>query len=191
MRIKTKITDRYSLQKALLLYLTNKFLLSRHYPPLVASAESATESKCLVAGCSCLVHHGAHINGSGIINNDGTIYINDIGYIKNYLNSFLYIEELQKFKVEENYRDSLELEPDASPAGNGGAAAAGHDKARDCNPDKKAVLHVSPSSPCKLSSGHQPLSHANNAINGVYDSKAAMSGKQPCADHSANNGINF
>ncbi len=152
----------------------------------MASAESATESKCLVAGCSCLVHHGAHINGSGIINNDGTIYINDIGYIKNYLNSFLYIEELQKFKEEENYRDSLELEPDASPAG-----SLKDDKARDCQPDKKASLHASPSSPCKLSSGHQPLSHANNAINGVYDTKAAMSGKQPCADHSANNGMSF
>lgn len=47
-----------------------------------------------------------------MINSDGTIYISEISYVKNYLNSFLYIEELQKFKEDENYRDSLELEPD-------------------------------------------------------------------------------
>jgi hypothetical protein len=71
------------------------------------------ESVCLVNNCNCGIHHGDGY-GAGIINSDGTIYISEIGYVQNYLNSFLYIEELQKFKEDENYRDSLELEPDAA-----------------------------------------------------------------------------
>ena len=60
---------------------------------------------------SCAIHHGQG-HGAGLIHSDGTIYISEVSYVKNYLNSFLYIEELQKFKEDENYRDSLELEPD-------------------------------------------------------------------------------
>ena len=66
------------------------------------------------SGCSCSHHH----YGGGIINSDGTIFINEVTYVKNYLNSFLYIEELQKFKEDENYRDSLELEPDSNSTSN-------------------------------------------------------------------------
>ena len=69
---------------------------------------------CLVSNCSCGIHHGDGY-GAGIINSDGTIYISEISYVHNYLNSFLYIEELQKFKEDENYRDSLELEPEPAP----------------------------------------------------------------------------
>lgn len=68
-------------------------------------------SNCITQNCNCDIHHG-HGYGGGIINNDGTIYISEISYVKNYLNSFLYIEELQKFKEDDNYRESLELEPD-------------------------------------------------------------------------------
>ena len=71
---------------------------------------------CTTSNCSCLVHHGRGY-GAGLINSDGTIYISEITYVKNYLNSFLYIEELQKFKEDENYRDSLQLEPDNPPLG--------------------------------------------------------------------------
>jgi hypothetical protein len=71
------------------------------------------ESVCVLNNCSCGIHHGDGY-GAGIINSDGTIYISEISYVHNYLNSFLYIEELQKFKEDENYRDSLELEPEPS-----------------------------------------------------------------------------
>ena len=62
---------------------------------------------------SCAIHHGQG-HGAGLIHSDGTIYISEVSYVKNYLNSFLYIEELQKFKEDENYRDSLELEPEST-----------------------------------------------------------------------------
>ena len=98
----------------------------------------------------------------GIINNDGTIYITEISYVKNYLNSFLYIEELQKFKEDENYRDSLELEPDAQTSV---AAHTNHpDKTADSMCDSLTPsIHVSASSPCKLSN--------QNSLNGIYDLK--------------------
>lgn len=53
--------------------------------------------------------------------------------------------------------------------------SASQEKGRDCHPDKKAVaiLHVSPSSPGKLSNSHNHATN-NNAINGVYDSKSGM-----------------
>ncbi|CAF0763175.1 unnamed protein product, partial [Brachionus calyciflorus] len=73
--------------------------------------ELNSSETCLTPNCQCALHHGNGYAG-GLINSDGTIYINEIKYVKNYLNSFLYIEELQKFKEDENYRDSLELEPD-------------------------------------------------------------------------------
>lgn len=115
----------------------------------VPAADDHCDTKCIVSNCSCPLHHGSHVNGSGLINNDGTIYINEIGYIRNYLNSFLYIEELQRFKEEENYRDSLQLEPEASITTN------------DSNKSTKIPLHVSPSSPSKLS--------ANYSINPSHD----------------------
>ena len=74
------------------------------------SNNGGSEVVCSLSNCSCAIHHGNGYGG-GVINNDGTIYISEIQYVKNYLNSFLYIEELQKFKEDENYRDSLELEP--------------------------------------------------------------------------------
>jgi hypothetical protein len=83
---------------------------------LSSSIESAP-SVCISNNCSCGIHHGDGY-GSGIINSDGTIYISEIGYVQNYLNSFLYIEELQKFKEDENYRDSLELEPEPPSSSN-------------------------------------------------------------------------
>lgn len=73
------------------------------------TAENAGETQT-----DCAIHHG-HGHGGGLIHSDGTIYISEVSYVKNYLNSFLYIEELQKFKEDENYRDSLELEPDSNP----------------------------------------------------------------------------
>jgi hypothetical protein len=138
----------------------------------------STEQKCLVNNCSCLIHHG-HVNGSGFINNDGTIYINDIGYIKNYLNSFLYIEELQKFKEDENYRDSLELEPDETKniiinsnteslngkGCNTNGVNCGKNNMLNDDFIKKPVLHVSPSSPCKLSTNQNQTTNNSNINN--------------------------
>lgn len=74
---------------------------------------SSNENKniCITPNCSCLIHHSNQYGG-GVINSDGTIYISEIKYVQNYLRSFLYIEELQKFKEEEYYQESLELEPD-------------------------------------------------------------------------------
>ena len=77
----------------------------------INNLNSTSNGVCLINNCNCAIHHGSGY-GDGMINSDGTIYISEISYVKNYLNSFLYIEELQKFKEDENYRDSLELEPD-------------------------------------------------------------------------------
>lgn len=67
------------------------------------------------------------------------MFIQEIKYVKNYLNSFLYIEELQKFKEEELFRDSLELEPDVT---------FNTDPAVNTSP--LALNHYSTSSPGKL-----------------------------------------
>lgn len=76
------------------------------------TTSTTTSSKvCVTPSCTCQLHHSNQYGG-GVINSDGTIYINEIKYVQNYLQSFLYIEELQKFKEEEYYRESLELEPD-------------------------------------------------------------------------------
>ncbi len=69
----------------------------------------------------------------GIINSDGTIYITEMNYVRNYLNSFLYIEELQKFKEDENYRDSLELEPDLTTTNANHAGAITHNNTNSVN----------------------------------------------------------
>ena len=65
--------------------------------------------------------------------------------------------------------------------------SASQDKGKDCHPDKKAVaiLHVSPSSPGKLSNSHNHVTN-NNAINGVYDTKSGISSKQPGALDTSN-----
>ncbi len=126
----------------------------------------SAESFCLVPSCACLLHH----SGAGVVNGDGTIYINEVGYIRNYLNSFLYIEELQKFKEDENYRDSLALEPepDKNPDKN---SEKNSEKNSDKNQDKNfldkdllktPVLHVSPSSPIM-----DPNNNNNNIITGI------------------------
>jgi hypothetical protein len=72
---------------------------------------NSQEEVCSSINCNCSIHHGKTYGG-GLIKNDGTIFINEIKYVKNYLMSFLYIEELQKFKEEELYQESLELEPE-------------------------------------------------------------------------------
>lgn len=84
-----------------------------------SSSSSNNNNVCVTPNCSCLMHHSTQYGG-GVINSDGTIYINEIKYVQNYLQSFLYIEELQKFKEEEYYRESLELEPDPPSGGSGG-----------------------------------------------------------------------
>lgn len=129
--------------------------------------------------CSCLIHHG-HVSGAGIINSDGTIYINEIGYIRNYLNSFLYIEELQKFKEDENYRDSLELEPEVQTVTSNANKNADCTKGDTIADLKKQILHVSPSSPCKLNN--------NNSMNGYHDMKNSKNKNcQLCMDSNNNN----
>lgn len=96
-----------------------------HQTETSQSTTTAEADVCVTPNCSCLMHHSNQYGG-GVINSDGTIYINEIKYVQNYLQSFLYIEELQKFKEDENYRDSLELEPDAPPStpGGGGGGTA-------------------------------------------------------------------
>lgn len=88
--------------------------------PEQASSSSSSNNVCITPNCSCLMHHSNQYGG-GVINSDGTIYISEIKYVQNYLQSFLYIEELQKFKEEEYYRESLELEPD--PPGSGSSSS--------------------------------------------------------------------
>lgn len=91
--------------------------------PEQASSSSSSNNVCITPNCSCLMHHSNQYGG-GVINSDGTIYISEIKYVQNYLQSFLYIEELQKFKEEEYYRESLELEPD--PPGSAGSGGMFH-----------------------------------------------------------------
>lgn len=87
--------------------------------PEQASSSSNSNNVCITPNCSCLMHHSNQYGG-GVINSDGTIYISEIKYVQNYLQSFLYIEELQKFKEEEYYRESLDLEPDPPSSSSGG-----------------------------------------------------------------------
>ena len=123
--------------------------------------QSLNDSDCVQVNCGCDIHHG-HGYGAGIINNDGTIYISEVSYVKNYLNSFLYIEELQKFKEDDNYRESLELEPDPVNINNNNSHN-GHNSNNNHNninnnsdtgtklaPDSSNLNNHNTSSPCKL-----------------------------------------
>lgn len=111
---------------------------------------------CLTANCQCALHHGKAY-AAGLINSDGTIYISEIKYVQNYLNSFLYIEELQKFKEDENYRDSLELEPEPDST-----------SAEKTSP----ISTSSPSKPCSLDI--KPVINVNKLLNPLDDSLVAQ-----------------
>lgn len=127
--------------------------------------ELNSSETCLTPNCQCALHHGNGYAG-GLINSDGTIYINEIKYVHNYLNSFLYIEELQKFKEDENYRDSLELEPD--PDGSTPQQPPPPQQQQQ-PPDKTSP--VSTSSPSKLSLDLKPvITNVNKNLNPLDDS---------------------
>ena len=122
---------------------------------------SVNTDTCLTPNCQCALHHGKACAG-GLINSDGTIYISEIKYVQNYLNSFLYIEELQKFKEDENYRDSLELEPepDSYPA--------------QCSIVPEKTSPVSTSSPSKQTPlDIKPVINVNKLVNPLDDSLVA------------------
>lgn len=121
----------------------------------IQSNDNDTNEICITTNCNCAIHHGNNYGG-GIINSDGTIYINEIKYVQNYLNSFLYIEELQKFKEDENYRDSLELEPE-SPAP--GAQNSSSSSSSTSSPLISYLYHNSSSSPNKLANQQTSSSH--------------------------------
>jgi len=111
---------------------------------------TTNNTSCITPNCSCDIHHG-HGYGGGMINNDGTIYISEINYVKNYLNSFLYIEELQKFKEDDNYRESLELEPDPGSINNNNSAnTTDNSNSNKLSDSLTPSNYFSTSSPCKL-----------------------------------------
>jgi hypothetical protein len=64
----------------------------------------------------------------------------EISYVMNYLNSFEYFEEFQKFKEDENYRISLELEPDEPINGQQNTGTA----------TTTTSTNISPTTPMKL-----------------------------------------
>jgi hypothetical protein len=134
-----------------------------------------------VSQCSCEFHHGTQ-HGGGIINNDGTMFIKEIKYVQNYLKSFLYIEELQKFKEDELYKESLELEPEP------GTVVQNNSNHSDLNHHHNSPLSlnhiISASSPTsKLFQNHNKTSINLTSYNSVPDSSKTCDSHLIKANH--------